>query len=138
MSLNTLLWLLSQYGSQYMDLTMINDLWMVKDKALLMVPGWHTFKQHCMLSVEVPTKSAVTPPLHPAQDERRIVNRGEVGRSYVMRMALKYMVSSNALDFVCNDWVDFEAFLCILGGLEGVVTQSMYGYIDAVQDPPFR
>ena len=104
-----------------MDLTMINDLWMVKDKALLMVPGWHTFKQHCMLSVEVPTKSAVTPPLHPAQDERRIVNRGEVGRSYVMRIAFKYMLSSNALDFVCDDCVDFYAFHGTLGGREGAV-----------------
>ena len=79
--------------------------------------------------------SAATPPLHPAQGERRIVNREEVGRSYVMRMALKYIVSSNALDFVCNEWVDFDAFICILGGLEGVVTQPVYGYIDPIQDP---
>ena len=94
---------ISQFGSQYMDLTMINCLWVVKDKAHITLPGWHTFKQHCMLSVEVPAKSAVTLPLHPMQDERRIVNRGEVGRSYVMRIALKYIVSSIALDFVCND-----------------------------------
>ena len=135
MSLDLVLWLLSQFGAQYVDLTMLNGLWVVKDKAPLIVPGWYTFKQHSLLSVAVPTESAATPPFHPAQGERRVVNRGEVGRAYVMRMAFKYVVSSNALDFVCNDWVDFDAFICILGGLEGVVTQPVYGYIDAIQDP---
>ena len=83
----------------------------------------------------MPIESAATPPLHPAQGERRVVTRGEVGRAYVIRMALKYVVNSNALDFVCNDCVDFDAFIGILGGLEGVVTQPVYGYIDAIADP---
>ena len=44
-------------------------------------------------------------------------------------------MSSTALDFVCDDWVDLIFFMGILGGLEGVVTQPVFGYIDAIADP---
>ena len=137
MSLGFVFCLLSQVGSQYVDLATLNGLWVVEDKAPLTVPGWYTFHPYSQLSVAVPTESAATPPLHQAQGERRVVSRGEVGRAYLMRMALKYVVSSAALDFVCNDCVDFDAFIGILGGLEGVVTQPVYGYIDAIADPIF-
>ena len=76
-----------------------------------------------------PTDDAVEQSPRQAQDGVLVIDRGEVNRTDVLRMAFRYIKNAAAVDVVHEDWVDFNTFICILGGLEGVATDPIKGFI---------
>ena len=91
------------FGSQYVDLGRPKGLWLVKDKSRLTVPNWCTFRPHAQVPVVAPTDDAVEQSPRQAQDGVLVINRGEVNRTDVLRMALRYMKNAAAVDVVHED-----------------------------------
>ena len=105
-----------RFGSQYVDVGNPNGLWLIKDKSPLTVPNWCTFRSYAQVPVVAPTADAVVQSPHQAQEGALVINRGDVNRSDVLRMAFKYMKNAKAGDVIQEHFVDFYTFFGILGG----------------------
>ena len=116
MGLHKIIDILFRFGSQYVDVGNPNGLWLIKDKSPLTVPNWCTFRSHAQVPVVAPTDDAVVQSPHQAQEGALVINRGDVNRSDVLRMAFKYMKNAKAVDVIQEHRVDLYTFFGILGG----------------------
>ena len=123
-SLGEVLGILCKFGSQYVEVIRPEGLWLVKDKSPSTVPNWFTFRPQSQVPIVHPPGAVARVPRQ-SQGLRSIIDHGQVTRSDVLRMALKYMLSAEVVIPVHGDWVEFHAFMGNLGTLEGFATDPV-------------